>query len=679
MLSLEQISLIILACTVLILLIRVIISNKIIKKLQEKTSDYAFIKGALSSLALPAYYKNKNGKIIGVNKLFEREFGDLKKDALEKLHPLKAPSTSEIDLLYDNSIEKSTMVYLSNFLDANNNILGSIGVLLKIDAQKDEKRSIIEQKNRLTYALEASKEGYWEWNIQEDIALYSKRWKEIMGYTYQDDEPVALSSWLNLVYSLDLTKTNEALKAILDGKSEILDIEHRVKTADKPFWVNVCAKAIYDIHHTPLKLIGTIKDISKIKNTEEELRNAKELFTEFMDTLPILSFIKDKNGKYLYINSYYQKFLGFKEWKGKTTEQLYPPEISTAIKDSDREALYESINTHEEIIPDAQGNPRLFKTHKHQIERNDEDLLCGVGVDITQEKIYKEGMNLYLKILDNTKDSIVITDASKRVIAVNKSFEHITGYISSEIKGKDINVRNSNKHPKEYYASIWEEVNKNGEWSGELYNKNKDDSVKLEVLSIHSILDTKKAVKHYYMVIQTTQREKIINKTFQLPMEPITNLPDKNAFKHMIELAVSKAQTNQEKFSIVYVNVDDFNIIGKNKGTEIANFALKEIGKKLLYAIRQNDALAKLDSDEFAIILEDTKTQKDISIICERIMEEMTKPILMNNIYETISLSIGASIYPDHSDDPKKLIDFAHGSMYKAKREGKNCYIIHKS
>ncbi len=679
MLSLEQILLIIISFIAFILAIRLYLSSRQLSTLKTTSSEHTLIKEALNSMALPMYYKDKSGKLIGTNKSFEREFGAFKKETLERLNGVRIPSADEIELIYDNNIQKSALVYTSHFLDDSKNILGSVGVIVNIDIQKDEKKSLIEQKNRLHNALECSLEGYWEWNIEEDKALYSKRWKEIMGYTYEDDEPKNLSAWLNLVDSLDLAKTNEKLRAHLDGKSDFLDLEHRVKTSEEILWVNIRAKAILNLNNQPIKLIGTIRDISDIKKIEYDLKAQKELFVNFMDNLPLISFIKDKHGKYIYANTFYQKFLGFVPWKNKTTEQLYPPLISQSIKNSDREAMYEAISTHEEIIPDAQGSSKLIKTFKFPIETKNELLLCGIGLDITSEKRYKDTMNLYLKILDSSKDGIIITDSSRQILAVNKSFEKLSGFLSSDVKGKDISFRNSDKHPEHFYKKIWEEVLKEGEWSGEAYNKNKDDSVDLEILNIHSIKDSKGQVKYYYMLIQTTQREKIIENNIQLPTDTITNLPNKSAFKHLLDIAIAKAHRNQEKLSIIYINVDDFNVIGKNKGKEIAEYALKEIGKKLLYAIRQNDVLAKLDSDEFAIILEDTKTSKDISIICERIMEEMTKPILMHNTYETISLSIGASIYPDHSSEPKKLIDFAHGCMYKAKREGKNGYIIHQS
>jgi diguanylate cyclase (GGDEF)-like protein len=86
-----------------------------------------------------------------------------------------------------------------------------------------------------------------------------------------------------------------------------------------------------------------------------------------------------------------------------------------------------------------------------------------------------------------------------------------------------------------------------------------------------------------------------------------------------------------------------------------------------------------LQGDEFCIILENITAIKDMTIVCERILEEMTKPIKLKNIHEILSVSIGVSIFPNHSTDAKKLLDFAHLAMYKAKREGKNVYTIYKA
>lgn len=679
MLNLQYISLLILFCIIVVLLLRISKLKKELSILKDDLLEVAFIKNAFHSLSLPVYYKDKNGKFLASNKTFDREFGNFKKDAIEKLSFVKSPSTCELTLTYDNAIEKVTSILSTSFLDEQNNILGSVSILINIDAQKAEKRQLIEQKNRLHLALENSQEGYFEWDIDKDKAIYSSLWKKIMGYNPEDDEPTNVSSWLNLVHSLDLAKTNEKIKEHLDARSDFLEIEHRVKIAQENFWVNVRAKAVFDSQNHPKKLVGTIRDITHIKQSEGAIIAEKNLFTSFMDDLPILTFIKNAQGKYLYINNAYQKFLGFRDWRGKTLEEIYPEKISSSIKNSDREAIYEGINSHEELIPDATGEIKRIKTFKFLIERQGEVLLCGSGTDVTSQRRLEEQNHLYFKVFDDAKDSILITDASKRVIAINKAFEKLTGFLSNELKGQSIEIRNSQKQPKEFYENIWQEVDKHGFWAGEMYSKNKNRTEELELVNIHTILDLKGNPRYYYMIIQSLQKKNLLEAQLELPKDSITDLPNKTAFSRLLEISIAKAQRNQEKFSIVYVNVDDFALLAKKNTQEEIAQILKEISKKLHFAIRQNDILAKLDSDEFAIILEDIKTSHDISVICERIMSEMTKPIRINKDYHSITLSIGASIYPEHSSEAKKLTDFAHGSMYKAKRAGKNCFIIYQS
>lgn len=674
----EILTLIILIVIIVILIIKILLLYARVRKLEKKSQEFTFIKSALEALPTPIYYKNSTGKIIYCNKRFYKDFGHTNKATIKVLENYHGINEVETRLIFDNNISKEVLFIQNNFLDKKKNLLGSVGFILDTDKQTKERLCIIEKKNLLQYAFESAQEGYFEWDIQKDKAYYSSKWKEIMGYTSQDEEPHNLSGWMNLVESLDISKVNEAIRKHLDGDTTFLNVEHRIKTFSPSRWVNIRAKALNDSEDKPTKLIGTLKDVTSVKLREKELESQKNLFVSFMDAIPLLSFIKDKSGKYLYINNFHHKYIEYKEWKNKTTKELFPNNIAEKIIESDREAFYEGISEHQELFVDDRGKQKVFQTYKTPIKQENKELLVGIGIDISTQVLAKEKIYLYKQILDATKNSIVVLSPKRKIISVNKVFEQMSGFLEIDILEKDFSLRYSKKHEKEIYEKIWNEVQKQGVWRGKLYFKNKDETDSLEVTNIYAVYTKDNRVQNYFIISQGIQREKFIEKSLSTSLDTLTKLPNKAAFFQLLEKSILKASKNQENFALIYINIDDFRIINDSFGQKAGDVALKEIAAKLSYHIRQNDILARLDNDEFILLLDNITSNADVNIVCSRITQELMKPTNFAGNKEILSASIGISLYPIHAVQAKKLFDFAHLAMYKSKREGKNMFTLYK-
>jgi diguanylate cyclase (GGDEF)-like protein/PAS domain S-box-containing protein len=668
----------ILVTALVILIIKILLLRKKIEKFEKKFEEFTFVKSAFEALPTPIYYKNATGKIIYCNKQFYKDFGHTNKKTIEVLENYHGVNQVETQLIFDNNISKNILFIQNNFLDDKKNLLGSVGFILDTDKQTKERHSIIEKRNLLQYAFENAQEGYFEWDVQKDKAHYSSKWKEIMGYTAQDDEPNNLAAWMNLVESLDISKVNEAIRKHLDGNTTFLNIEHRIRTFSPSKWVNIRAKALRDSQNKPSKLIGTITDITSTKLKEKELESQKNLFTSFMDVIPLLSFIKDKSGKYLYLNHFHHHYIEYKEWKNKTAKDLFASDIAEKIIEADREAFYEAISEHQEILIDPKGKQRIFQTYKTPMKQENEELLLGIGIDITAQVAAKEKLYLYKQILDATKNSIVILSPKKKIVSVNKVFEQISGFHEIDILEKDISLRYSQKHEKDLYEKVWQEVLKQGVWRGKIYFKNQDGTDFLEIVNIYAVHSKVGIVQNYFIISQGIQREKFIEKSLSTSLDSLTKLPNKAAFFQLLEKSIIKASQNQENFALIYINIDDFRIINDSFGQKAGDLALKEIATKLSYHIRQNDILAKLDNDEFILLLDNITSNADVNIVSQRIIQELMKPTNFGDNKEILSASIGISLYPIHAVEAKKLFDFAHLAMYKSKREGKNMFTLYK-
>jgi PAS domain S-box-containing protein len=202
-----------------------------------------------------------------------------------------------------------------------------------------------------------------------------------MGYE-EDDKPSSLSSWLNLVHPKDMALVNERLASHLDGKSNCLFIEHRLRDSEPLCWITVRGKAIFDKPGKPLRLTGTIRDITERKNAEANVALQQALFLSFFENLPAIAFIKNAKGHYIYLNYSYQRYIGFRTWQGKTALELFKPDVAEAIIESDRLAIYEGLVEQTVTLPTEEGREEMFKTYKFVIESDEgEKYLCGFGIN----------------------------------------------------------------------------------------------------------------------------------------------------------------------------------------------------------------------------------------------------------------------------------------------------------
>ncbi len=165
---------------------------------------------------------------------------------------------------------------------------------------------------------------------------------------------------------------------------------------------------------------GFIQDITDRKRTEEELKESEERFRLFMDHSPTPAWMKDEQGRCVYMNKTCEKTFGmrFEEYRGKTDADIYPPEIAEKLRENDLKVLQtnQTIEAIEEsVTPDGRVSYGwVFKfpfTDKHGNR-----FVCGIGLDITERKRAEE------EIL-KAKEAAEAANLAKSAFLANMSHE----------------------------------------------------------------------------------------------------------------------------------------------------------------------------------------------------------------------------------------------------------------
>ena len=152
----------------------------------------------------------------------------------------------------------------------------------------------------------------------------------------------------------------------------------------------------------------------------------------------------------------------------------------------------------------------------------------------------------------------------------------------------------------------------------------------------------------------------------------LTGLPNRFLLEDRLRQASLRADRMKKKFSVMFIDLDDFKPINDTYGHEAGDELLRKVGRRLREALRQEDTVARTGGDEFVIVLSEVADAKAAGVVGEKLLGALTKPVQFGAHALEVSCSIGISIYPDDGRDTATLTANADVAMYHAKRAGKN-------
>ena len=158
--------------------------------------------------------------------------------------------------------------------------------------------------------------------------------------------------------------------------------------------------------------------------------------------------------------------------------------------------------------------------------------------------------------------------------------------------------------------------------------------------------------------------------------DKMTKLPNRILFNDRAKFAFKNAQRTKEKYSVLFLDLDEFKIINDTMGHNAGDKLLKIVARKLIDSVREGDTISHWGGDEFTI-LSKINDIEDNQKLCQRILKEIKKEVKINNKKIDCSVSIGASIYPTHGDNIDELIQKADMAMYVSKTKGKDSFTLY--
>ena len=304
---------------------------------------------------------------------------------------------------------------------------------------------------------------------------------------------------------------------------------------------------------------------------------------------------------------------------------------------------------------------------------------CDLNKAHISSNIAADLKTILMSVFESTSNGVLIVDASGTIVTVNPAFTKITGYAASEVVGKSPNVLNSGRQNKIFYKSMWDELNTQGKWEGEIWNRRKDGEIYPEWLSITSVPPPMGSIEYFVGTFSDissikTDEDKLIQLAFY---DPLTSLPNRVLFHDRLSHTLAHAQREENRFAVIFIDLDGFKNINDSYGHLAGDTVLLETAGRLKGCVRASDTVARLAGDEFTIIADKVSSISDITTVAINIMNVMAADFTINGQRISCGISIGISVYPESGDNAATLLENADTAMYGVKKAGKNGFRFH--
>lgn len=152
----------------------------------------------------------------------------------------------------------------------------------------------------------------------------------------------------------------------------------------------------------------------------------------------------------------------------------------------------------------------------------------------------------------------------------------------------------------------------------------------------------------------------------------LTDLPNRAFFSRLLTQGMQQARRYDKKLTLLFLDLDRFKTINDSLGHEAGDDLLREVAKRLTESVRESDIVARLGGDEFVVMLPEVSASRQVTPVANKILTAVANPFTLVGQEFRITVSIGASIFPDDGEDEETLMKSADVAMYYAKEQGKN-------
>ena len=293
--------------------------------------------------------------------------------------------------------------------------------------------------------------------------------------------------------------------------------------------------------------------------------------------------------------------------------------------------------------------------------------------DLSERRHAEEQLRLIAHVFEASQEGIFITDAQQRFINVNQAFTQVTGYAAEEVLGQTPKLLHSGRHDKTFYDSMWQQLEADGRWEGEIWNRRKNGEIYPEWLTISAITSDQGHVEQYLGIFTETSGRKAAEERIQhlANYDSLTNLPNRALLNDRANIAISAAIESETSLAVMHLNVDRFTQINESFGHAAGDTLLIELAHRLLGQLRADETVSRAGGDDFIFLIPNT-TARTVAQVAWHVLDSLTQPFMVSGQELRITASMGIAEFPDNGSSFLQLTQAAESAVHEAKRSGRN-------
>jgi diguanylate cyclase (GGDEF)-like protein/PAS domain S-box-containing protein len=456
----------------------------------------------------------------------------------------------------------------------------------------------------------------------------------------------------------------------------------KTKKTSKPKRVAIAGRApVKRGRKLPVSEIGaTVRMRAEAAAAIAQARTSHERLRQAIDILPQGIVFLDADGRYILWNKKYSEIYS-------RSSDLFEPgaRLQDTIRIGVERGDYpEAIGREEEWI--AERLTRLYQPgerHEQVLadgrcilieERLTEDGgVIGLRVDITELKQREASFRLLFD--SNPVPMIVCALDDERILGVNDAAIAHYGYSRAEFEKLTIgNVQAFESEPPwagdhssdELTARIWKHVRADG------------TLIDLAIYSRQLVYGDRPAVLLALMDITERKRAEA-RLAFMAQHDGLTGLPNRGQLRQQMDEMLQHTRRSSDKMAVLMLGLDNFKAVNDTLGHGVGDKLLRSVAKRLRSTLREQDTLARLNSDEFAIVQSGLARPEDAVLLARRLLEAVGEPYLLDGHSVVIGASIGIAMAPGDGEESEKLLKHADMALSRAKNDSRGTFSFFES
>lgn len=581
-------------------------------------------------------------------------------------------------------------------------ILGGILAGVDITARREALMALEASEERLGLALDAASTGIFDWNIKEETQYWSPKVLEILRIRDSNYQPGPFEL-RKRAHPDDHEAFHRAVNDHLEGEAPLLETEVRVICEDgEVIWVQIKGEAVRDYSGEPIRMTGSIEDISERKLVQLELAESEGRFRDVTDAAGEFVFEVDNQGVFTFLTD------RFSEMLGRSSQAMLGQHFSVLLS-ADRRRLgglaYRRLLRSQSKIAEtllrchhSDGSERVLSVSALPRWGTDERLIGyrGTAMDITRQKHAEEELAFANTMLHDTLESIgdsfFSIDRSWRIIYANTPAAASMGATPEMLLGRKLfdviqpevfntvsaNASEAMERKEERTFETWNSSTK--QWllyriyprqnGASIFSQDVTDRKSFEAQIEAQMLEINE--KNVILQLQQKNLEEANRRLEALAStDGLTGLKNHKAFQSSLSELLDEAEEAQFPLSLILLDVDHFKKHNDTYGHPAGDEVLRAVATVLKQQGRRGDIAARYGGEEFVIVLPNTPASEALKAA------ERVRCAIESHPWQVgaITASLGVASWSE-GVSKQELVSRADSALYAAKRSGRNRSIL---